>query len=94
MPILLCIGPNRCDDVIRRGSLKGLIWPPSQEGAGQKGALRRGRLICLRITFLAEICVYTVIRHMGYTFQTEQWLPYPVEDVFALFADPRNLPLF
>lgn len=25
-------------------------------------------------------------------FQTEQWLPYPVEHVFAFFADPRNLP--
>jgi ligand-binding SRPBCC domain-containing protein len=25
-------------------------------------------------------------------FRTEQWLPYPVEQVFAFFADPRNLP--
>lgn len=25
-------------------------------------------------------------------FETEQWLPYPVEVVFAFFADPRNLP--
>jgi ligand-binding SRPBCC domain-containing protein len=25
-------------------------------------------------------------------FETEQWLPYPVETVFAFFADPRNLP--
>ena len=25
-------------------------------------------------------------------FNTEQWLPYPVETVFAFFADPANLP--
>jgi ligand-binding SRPBCC domain-containing protein len=25
-------------------------------------------------------------------FETEQWLPYPVERVFAFFADPGNLP--
>jgi ligand-binding SRPBCC domain-containing protein len=25
-------------------------------------------------------------------FQAEQWLPYPVETVFAFFADPANLP--
>ncbi len=25
-------------------------------------------------------------------FETEQWLPYPVERVFAFFADPSNLP--
>ena len=25
-------------------------------------------------------------------FQAEQWLPYPVEDVFAFFANPANLP--
>jgi ligand-binding SRPBCC domain-containing protein len=30
---------------------------------------------------------------MGYTFQAEQWLPYPVEEVFAFLADARNLPL-
>jgi len=30
---------------------------------------------------------------MAYTFQTEQWLPYSVEEVFSLFADPRSLPL-
>jgi ligand-binding SRPBCC domain-containing protein len=29
---------------------------------------------------------------MRYTFHTEQWLPYPVESVFAFFADPENLP--
>jgi ligand-binding SRPBCC domain-containing protein len=29
---------------------------------------------------------------MGFTFRTEQWLPSPVEDVFAFFADPDNLP--
>lgn len=31
-------------------------------------------------------------RHMKCTFQSEQWVPYPVEAVFAFFADPRNLP--
>ena len=30
---------------------------------------------------------------MAYTFQTEQWLPYSLPDVFAFFANPRNLPL-
>jgi len=25
-------------------------------------------------------------------FETEQWLPYPLEQVFAFFADPQNLP--
>jgi ligand-binding SRPBCC domain-containing protein len=29
---------------------------------------------------------------MRHTFQSEQWLPYPVELVFAFFADPENLP--
>ena len=29
---------------------------------------------------------------MRYTFHSEQWLPYPVEFVFAFFADPENLP--
>jgi ligand-binding SRPBCC domain-containing protein len=29
---------------------------------------------------------------MRFNFQTEQWLPYPVETVFAFFADPANLP--
>jgi ligand-binding SRPBCC domain-containing protein len=29
---------------------------------------------------------------MRHTFQTEQWLPYPRERVFAFFADPANLP--
>ena len=29
---------------------------------------------------------------MRHTFQTEQWLPYPVELVFAFFAYPENLP--
>jgi ligand-binding SRPBCC domain-containing protein len=28
---------------------------------------------------------------MRHTFQTEQWLPYPREKVFAFFADPANL---
>ena len=30
--------------------------------------------------------------HMRKQFKTEQWLPYPVETVFAFFADPGNLP--
>ena len=29
---------------------------------------------------------------MPFHFQTEQWLPYPLETVFAFFADPANLP--
>ena len=29
---------------------------------------------------------------MPYTFSAEQWLPFPVEVVFAFFADPDNLP--
>ncbi len=29
---------------------------------------------------------------MRHTFQAEQWLPYPVELVFAFFANPENLP--
>lgn len=29
---------------------------------------------------------------MRYTFQSEQWIPYPVEVVFAFFANPENLP--
>ena len=29
---------------------------------------------------------------MRHRFQTEQWVPYPVERVFAFFADPANLP--
>ena len=29
---------------------------------------------------------------MPYSFRSEQWLPYPVEIVFAFFADPENLP--
>ena len=29
---------------------------------------------------------------MHTTFQAEQWVPYPVEMVFAFFADPENLP--
>lgn len=29
---------------------------------------------------------------MRHTFHTEQWLPYPTEQVFAFFADPANLP--
>lgn len=29
---------------------------------------------------------------MRYSFQSEQWVPYPRERVFAFFADPANLP--
>lgn len=29
---------------------------------------------------------------MGYSHHTEQWLPYPVEAVFAFSADPDNIP--
>ena len=29
---------------------------------------------------------------MRHFFQTEQWLPYPIELVFAFFANPQNLP--
>ena len=29
---------------------------------------------------------------MRYTFQAEQWVPYPLELVFAFFANPQNLP--
>ena len=29
---------------------------------------------------------------MRHTYQAEQWLPYPVELVFAFFANPENLP--
>lgn len=30
---------------------------------------------------------------MRFSYQTEQWVPYPVEEVFAFFAGPNNLPL-
>ncbi len=29
---------------------------------------------------------------MRYTYHAEQWLPYPLELVFAFFANPQNLP--
>lgn len=29
---------------------------------------------------------------MHHTFETQQWLPLPLEPVFLFFADPRNLP--
>ncbi len=29
---------------------------------------------------------------MRHTFQSEQWLPYPVDVVFTFFANPENLP--
>jgi ligand-binding SRPBCC domain-containing protein len=36
---------------------------------------------------------YTAYKNpMRYRFQAEQWLPYPLETVFAFFADPANLP--
>jgi ligand-binding SRPBCC domain-containing protein len=30
---------------------------------------------------------------MGFNFQSEQWVPYPAETVFAFFANPENLPV-
>jgi ligand-binding SRPBCC domain-containing protein len=30
--------------------------------------------------------------HMRFHFETDQWLPYPLELVFAFFANPENLP--
>jgi ligand-binding SRPBCC domain-containing protein len=32
-------------------------------------------------------------RAMRYSYHTEQWLPYPVEQVFKFFSNPENLPL-
>ena len=29
---------------------------------------------------------------MAFTYESEQWLPYPIEVVFAFFANPENLP--
>lgn len=29
---------------------------------------------------------------MRHTFKAEQWVPYPIETVFAFFANPENLP--
>ncbi|HEX3572675.1 MAG TPA: SRPBCC family protein [Acidobacteriaceae bacterium] len=29
---------------------------------------------------------------MSFRYQTEQWVPYPVDTVFAFFANPENLP--
>ena len=29
---------------------------------------------------------------MPHTYHTEQWLPYPIEQAFAFFANPENLP--
>jgi ligand-binding SRPBCC domain-containing protein len=29
---------------------------------------------------------------MRHTYHSEQWIPYPIEVVFAFFADPENLP--
>ena len=36
----------------------------------------------------AGISISAMLLH----FQSEQWLPYPVEEVFSFFADPDNLP--
>jgi ligand-binding SRPBCC domain-containing protein len=33
-----------------------------------------------------------MMEKMRHSFQTEQWLPYPSEHVFAFFANPANLP--
>ena len=30
---------------------------------------------------------------MQFSFHSEQWVPYPIESVFAFFANPHNLPL-
>jgi ligand-binding SRPBCC domain-containing protein len=30
---------------------------------------------------------------MGFNFQSEQWVPYPAETVFAFFTNPENLPM-
>lgn len=32
------------------------------------------------------------LRTMRHTFRSEQWLPYPVRETFAFFANPENLP--
>jgi ligand-binding SRPBCC domain-containing protein len=32
------------------------------------------------------------LRKQRRSFTTEQWIPFPVDRVFAFFADPRNLP--
>ena len=34
-------------------------------------------------------CINRVMRHI---FQAEQWVPFPVDHVFAFFANPENLP--
>jgi ligand-binding SRPBCC domain-containing protein len=39
-----------------------------------------------------SIAVALTIKTMRFHFQTEQRLPYPLEMVFAFFADPANLP--
>lgn len=35
--------------------------------------------------------VYRLLAPMSFSYRSEQWLPSPVEDVFAFFADPDNL---
>ena len=39
----------------------------------------------LRLSLYSEL-------QMSHTFHSEQWLPYPIELVFAFFANPENLP--
>jgi len=34
----------------------------------------------------------STLKDMPYRFETRQWVPYPVELVFAFFANPSNLP--
>ena len=33
-----------------------------------------------------------ILKQMSQRFESRQWVPFPVELVFAFFADPRNLP--
>jgi ligand-binding SRPBCC domain-containing protein len=44
---------------------------------------RRGR---------ASAAIEITIRAMAQRFETRQWVPFPVELVFAFFANPQNLP--
>ena len=41
---------------------------------------------------MLAFCDPCTIEHMSEGFKTEQWVPYPVELVFAFFANPANLP--
>lgn len=42
--------------------------------------------------FLCDIRFKELFGVMRHRFRTTQWLPYPVESVFAFFANPANLP--